>query len=302
MRVRAAAPRRALAALVAALTAVVALPVAGQQEQSFTALLDRLDRLERELASLRGSPPGAGASAAPASPPGAEARFADLEEQLRQLTDQVERATFGLRRLDETLSLAIRDIEERLAAVETAAAPAVRPPSGADMPETDSPGAGDTPQPPGPSTPAAAAPGPGGPPPALAPPPAPETTPEEEYERAFALLQRADYTAAEAALRDFVARRPDHDLAGNAWYWLGETHYARRDYERAAVAFARGYRGFPAGRKAPDNLLKLGMAWAALGQTGDACATFAKLRDEHGDASALLLDRLASEISRAGCP
>ena len=296
MRVRAAAPRRASAALAAVLAAVVALPAAGQPEQSFTALLDRLERLERELALLRGAPPGAGLPAAPASPPGAEARFADLEEQLRQLTDQVERATFNLRRLDETLSLAIRDIEERLAAVETAAAPAVRPPPGATAP----PAAEDAPQPGGTPAPVAAAPAP----PTAAPPPPllPETTPEEEYEAAFALLQRADYTAAEAALRDFVARRPDHDLAGNAWYWLGETHYARRDYERAARAFARGYRGFPAGRKAPDNLLKLGMAWAALGQTGDACATFAKLRDEHGDAPALLLDRLAGESARAGCP
>ena len=300
MRVRAAAPRRASAALAAVLAAVVALPAAGQPEQSFTALLDRLDRLERELALLRGAPPGAGLAAAPASPPGAEARFADLEEQLRQLTDQVERATFNQRRLDETLSLAIRDIEERLAAVETAAAPAVRPPPGATAP----PAAEDAPQPGGTPAPVAAAPAPGDAPPTAAPPPPllPETTPEEEYEAAFALLQRADYTAAEAALRDFVARRPDHDLAGNAWYWLGETHYARRDYERAAVAFARGYRGFPAGRKAPDNLLKLGMAWAALGQTGDACATFAKLRDEHGDAPALLLDRLTGESARAGCP
>ncbi len=298
MRIRVAAPRRASAALAAALAAAVALPAAGQQELSFSALLDRLDRLERELASLRGSTPGAGAAASPAAPPGAEARFADLEEQLRQLTDQIERATFGLRRLDETLSLAIRDIEERLAAVETAAAPAVRPAPGAADPSA----AGDAPQPAEPAPPAAAAPGPGDSPPAVAPPPPSETTAEEEYERAFALLQRADYTAAEAALRDFVARRPDHDLAGNAWYWLGETHYARRDYERAAVAFARGYRGFPAGRKAPDNLLKLGMAWAALGQTGDACATFAKLRDEHGDAPALLLDRLAGESARAGCP
>lgn len=301
MRVRA-APRRAAAALAAVLAAAVALPAAGQQDRSFAALLDRLDRIERELASLRGAPPGAGLSAAPASPPGAEARFADLEEQLRQLTDQVERATFNLRRLDETLSLAIRDLGDRLAAVETGAAPAVSPPPGAGAPASDPPGAEDAPQPAAPTALAAAAPGPVDSPPAAAPPPLPETTPEEEYETAFALLQRADYARAEAALRDFVARRPDHDLAGNAWYWLGETHYARRDYQRAAVAFARGYRGFPAGRKAPDNLLKLGMAWAALGQTGDACATFAKLRDEHGDAPALLLDRLASENARAGCP
>ena len=298
MRPRRRALRRASAALAAALAFVLALPAASQQEQPFTALLDRLERLERELASLRASPQGVPAATA-SPPPGAEARFAVLEEQLRQLTDQIERAVFRLRRLDDTLSLAVRDLEERMAAVETGAEPASRPPPGAAPPlPTDAPPTDAQP----PAEPPVAAPGGGESPPAAAAPPPPETTPEEEYESAFALLQRADYAAAEAALRDFVARRPEHNLSGNAWYWLGETHYARRDYERAAVAFARGYRGFPAGRKAPDNLLKLGMSWAALRQTEDACATFAKLRDEHGDAPALLLDRLAGESARAGCP
>ena len=156
------------AALAAALVVVLALPAASQQEQSFTALLDRLERLERELASLRASPQGV--PVAPASPPpGAEARFADLEEQLRQLTDQVERAVFRLRRLDDTLSLAVRDLEERMAAVETGAAPASRPPPGAAPPlPTDAPPTDAQP----PAEPPVAAPGGGESPPVAAAPPA----------------------------------------------------------------------------------------------------------------------------------
>ena len=201
----------------------------------------------------------------------------------------------------------MRDLEERMAAVETGGAPASRPP-----PRRGAPPSRPTPPPTDaqpPAEPPVAAPGGGGVaargrraprrPKRLrkrntkAPSPccnAPITRPPR---RRCAISSRA-------ALN--TTSRATHGISGNAWYWLGETHYARRDYERAAVAFARGYRGFPAGRKAPDNLLKLGMSWAALGQTEDACATFAKLRNEHGDAPALLLDRLAGESARAGCP
>ena len=57
-----------------------------------------------------------------------------------------------------------------------------------------------------------------------------------------------------------------HKLAGNAQYWLGETHYVRRDYKAAATAFLNGYTTFENSPKAPDSLLKLGMTLVVMGE------------------------------------
>ncbi len=129
----------------------------------------------------------------------------------------------------------------------------------------------------------------------------PDGTPEERYAFARALLTRLNYDAAEAAFSEFLVEHGDHDLAGNAQYWLGETFYVRRNYAEAASAFIEGYQKFPEGSKAPDNLLKLGMSLAALEQKSDACATFAELLSRFDNADDNLTRRATQEQARLKC-
>ena len=51
----------------------------------------------------------------------------------------------------------------------------------------------------------------------------PSASPSSQYNAAFGLLRRADYPAAEDALRNFIQQYPTNPLAGNAQYWLGES-------------------------------------------------------------------------------
>lgn len=127
------------------------------------------------------------------------------------------------------------------------------------------------------------------------------TDPESSYDAAYQLLRRADYAGAERALLNFIEAYPEHELAGNAFYWLGETFYVRNDYDQAAIAFARGYKKFPSGAKAPDNLLKLGISFRGMEKTAEACHTFAKLKLDHTDAPVVILSRLEQERAKAGC-
>ena len=69
-------------------------------------------------------------------------------------------------------------------------------------------------------------------------------------------MKKADYPGAETALKAFVERHPNDPMAGSAQYWLGETYYARGRYAEAASAFAEGYKRYPKGAKAPDDLLE----------------------------------------------
>ena len=124
---------------------------------------------------------------------------------------------------------------------------------------------------------------------------------EAQYQQAFGLLRQQNYAGAEAALRAFVSQHPDDPLAGNAQYWLGETYYVRKDYRQAAVTFAEGYQHYPKSAKAPDNLLKLGLSLAQIGEKNDACAAFAQLAKQFPNAPASLKDRASRERQRIAC-
>jgi tol-pal system protein YbgF len=129
----------------------------------------------------------------------------------------------------------------------------------------------------------------------------PAGTPEDQYNQAFALLRAGDYASAEQALKGFLAAHPQHELAGNAQYWLGETYYVRGDYKQAAVAFLDGYRAYPKSAKGPDNLLKLGITMGQIGQSKEACAAFQKLSADYPQASDVIKRRAASERDKLGC-
>ena len=71
-------------------------------------------------------------------------------------------------------------------------------------------------------------------------------------------LQDGDNAGAERSFKAYLQANPKGALAGNAQYWLGESYYARRDYQNAMTAFAEGYKTYKTSPKGPDNLLKLG--------------------------------------------
>jgi tol-pal system protein YbgF len=128
---------------------------------------------------------------------------------------------------------------------------------------------------------------------------APET-PEALYERSNESLMRRQFGEAETGFRGFIEKYPDHNLAGSAQYWLGETFYAQGDYRQAAQNFLAGYKDYPKSRRAPDSLLKLGMSLNKLGQTQQACASFSALGGQFPNAVDAK-KRAQSESKRAGC-
>lgn len=121
------------------------------------------------------------------------------------------------------------------------------------------------------------------------------------YEHAFSLLRSGRYEQAQGEFLGFLADNPDHLLAGNAKYWLGETYYVRGSYDEAARIFAEGYQQYPRGAKAPDNLLKLGLSLASLGSANDACLALSQLEKEFPNGAGPVLRRAKQEKIRLGC-
>lgn len=125
--------------------------------------------------------------------------------------------------------------------------------------------------------------------------------PASIYENAYTLMKNNDYDGAEKGFKTFLDANPDHPLAGNAKYWLGETYYVRNDYKNAARVFAEAYQQYPKNSKAADNLLKLGMALAGLGKKDDACVAFGQLKKEYTGKADAVVKRSEQEMSNLGC-
>ncbi|MGM0423085.1 MAG: tol-pal system protein YbgF [Pseudomonadota bacterium] len=124
---------------------------------------------------------------------------------------------------------------------------------------------------------------------------------DDLYEKAFVDIREGRYQEAEKGFRTFLNSYPDHKLAGNSQYWLAETYYVRGNYSDAAKFFAQGYQDYPESSKASDNLLKLGLSLAKLGNTEDACLSLAQLKDQFPDETGPVMRRANQEMSNLNC-
>jgi tol-pal system protein YbgF len=239
----------------------------------------RLHLLPRWLLVIALAVPTA-AAAQRTDPVYVEDRFNQLQQAITLLTGQVEQLQYRNQQLQQQMEKMQADYEFRL-----------------DQMEKGRPGGGG-PRPAAPAGNLAAAP-----PPAGSPPPAAAGTAngDQQYHDAFKKLQDGDYAGAEKGFKAFLQGNPKHVLAGNAQYWLGETYYARRDYQNAMTAFAEGYKVYKTSPKGPDNLLKLGVTLAALGRKPDACAVFAKFSQDYPRATDLQKRRVDQERQKNGC-
>ena len=123
----------------------------------------------------------------------------------------------------------------------------------------------------------------------------PNKDPDEQYEFAVSFMKIGDYETAEVALKEFIDKNKTHDLAGSAQYWYGETFRIRQLYSDAATAYLDGYQNYPKSKKAPDNLLKLGITMVQLGEKDQGCKMIQGLKKEYPKASKSVLQKAQYE-------
>ena len=129
----------------------------------------------------------------------------------------------------------------------------------------------------------------------------PDKPAEEQYEFAVSFMKIGDYETAEFALKEFIEKNKDHDLAGSAQYWYGETFRIRQLYSDAATAYLDGYQNYPKSRKAPDNLLKLGITMVQLGEKDQGCKMISGIKKEYPKANKSVLQKAQYEQKKFKC-
>ena len=115
-----------------------------------------------------------------------------------------------------------------------------------------------------------------GTPPGQPAPPAPPANAGEAFTQARALFTANDFEGAGAGFQDFVTRYPTNTRAPEAYYWLGESYFARRGYQTATAAYASALRNRPTTAWAPAAMARLAQSLANASQNAQACAALAE--------------------------
>lgn len=116
------------------------------------------------------------------------------------------------------------------------------------------------------------------------------------YDAAFGALRDGRYDESARSFQAFVQQYPNSELAGNAYYWLGESYYVTQNYQLALEQFQTLLARFPNGQKAPDALLKVGYCQYELKQWEQAQATLDEVVRRYPDTT---VSRLAEGRLRA---
>lgn len=95
-----------------------------------------------------------------------------------------------------------------------------------------------------------------------------------EYERLLALFRDGDLDGARQGFATFLRDYPNSDLSPNARYWLGESHYGKKDYRQAIDSYDRVELDFPQSEKVPAAILKKGYAYLAMKDKKRASSAF----------------------------
>ena len=128
-----------------------------------------------------------------------------------------------------------------------------------------------------------------------------DLSPKKQYEFATSFLKVGDYSTAERAFREFVLFNSDHELAGSAQYWYAETFRIRQLYTDAATAYLEGYQKYPKGKKAPINLLKLGVSMVQIGEKDQGCKMINGVEMQYPNANQSVIQKAKYESKKFDC-
>jgi tol-pal system protein YbgF len=103
------------------------------------------------------------------------------------------------------------------------------------------------------------------------------STPDSLYLKGLDSLKAGDIVTARDQFTKFLDQNPNHELAANAHYWIGETHYSEKNYELAILSYQEVIKNFPGKEKVVAAMLKQAMSFNAIKDSKSARFVLKKL-------------------------
>ncbi|MBR9982329.1 MAG: tol-pal system protein YbgF, partial [Desulfatitalea sp.] len=105
------------------------------------------------------------------------------------------------------------------------------------------------------------------------------------YEQAKQAFDNGQMETSREGFQQLLKRFPQSSLVNNAQFWIGETHYRERWYEKAILEYQTVIEKYPNGNKVPAAMLKQGMAFLQLGDEANARLVWKALEDRFPQSS-----------------
>lgn len=122
-------------------------------------------------------------------------------------------------------------------------------------------------------------------------------TPAEkrDFEAAMAELRKTEFPRAAQLYQQFLVRYPDSGYTPAVQYWLGNTHYALREYKEAIAVYQRLIAGAPKHVRVPEAMLAVANCQVELKDVRAAKRSLEDLVKAHpqSEAASTARDRLA---------
>ena len=122
-----------------------------------------------------------------------------------------------------------------------------------------------------------------------------------EFDADFALFKGGQYDSAATGFESFVSKYPKDRLVADATYFLGESYARLGRHREAAEQFLKVSTDYTRSNRAPDALLRLGIALNALGAKEQACATYQEVDRKYPTASPDVRSGVERELKRSKC-
>ncbi len=90
------------------------------------------------------------------------------------------------------------------------------------------------------------------------------------YKDAYETFHKGDLEGARRKFEAFLKQYPNTELSDNAQFWIGETYYLKKDFEKAILEYEKAIVKYPEGDKIPAALFKQALAFFELGDKTNA--------------------------------
>jgi len=93
---------------------------------------------------------------------------------------------------------------------------------------------------------------------------------DEIYTAAIQFVDQKNYKAARKKLKEFLKRHPRSTRADNAQFWIAETYFREKWYEKALIEYQNVIERHSKGNKVPAAYLKQALAFEKIGDKANA--------------------------------
>ncbi|MCK4837618.1 MAG: tol-pal system protein YbgF [Desulfobulbaceae bacterium] len=111
------------------------------------------------------------------------------------------------------------------------------------------------------------------------------------YNSGIAAFTAKKFQDAYAAFTNYIEKYPKGDFIANARLWLADSLYAQKEYELAILEYNKVFTNYPKHSKAPEALLKQGLAFEKLKDIETAKFVYYKLGDDYPDSKEAAVGR-----------